>query len=152
MELWVVIFHFLALSLSLFNVVQRRWDLRVWLRRRCGVGKDGVVYTALWVFFSVATHRGLSCSKCRDLLRQRKGKDMEERASSGYRTFNTVEMWKWEREGWVHLNRCAAFQAVNGLYWEVCVHVSVTIAAVIIDRGRRVMLLIKTGSLKCFGI
>lgn len=44
------------------------------------MGKAGVVYTALWVFFSVATHRGLSCSKCRDLLRQRKGKGMEERA------------------------------------------------------------------------
>lgn len=31
-------------------------------------------------FFFMATHRGLSCSKCQDLLRQRKGKGMDEGA------------------------------------------------------------------------
>lgn len=70
-----------SISFSFFNVVQRRKDLRVWLRWRCGVGKAGVVYTAMWVsfFFLMATHRGLSCSKCWDLLRQRERKGTEER-------------------------------------------------------------------------
>lgn len=45
-----------SISFSFFNVVQRRKDLRVWLRWRCGVGKAGVVYTAIWVSFFFRGH------------------------------------------------------------------------------------------------